>query len=142
MGGTGEDYLHRAPAPRELLKEPPHLWQLLWPDGENLEHWVGPVEHREERERMKEEEGGGGEAEEGSEHWFHQRGPIRGARTHDNGGASQTRRWGGQKHNQTSATGTKNGVKRGERPKRWRIEVTNVAPESLQLSSLMGDLGN
>lgn len=137
VGGTGEDYLHCAPAPRELLKEPPHLWQLLWPDGENLEHWVGPVEHREERERMKEEEGGRGEAEEGSEHGFHQRGPIHGTRADDSRGASQTIRWGGQK----SAIGTKR-RERGERPKRRRIEVTNVAPVSLQLFSLMGDLGN
>lgn len=89
---------------------PPHLWQLLWPDGGNLERWVGPVEHREERERMKEEKGGGGAAEEGSENWFHQRGPIHGTRTDDNGGASQTRRWGGQKHNQKTRLG-RNGVK-------------------------------
>lgn len=102
---------------------------------------MGPVEHREERERMKEEKGGGGAAEEGSEDWFHQRGPIHGTRTDDNGGASQTRRWGGQKHNQKPAIGTKR-RERGERPKRWRIEVTNVAPRSLQRCSLMGDLGN
>lgn len=54
MGGTGVDFLHHAPAPGELLKEPPHLWQSLRPDGENLELWVGAAEQREVREYMKE----------------------------------------------------------------------------------------
>lgn len=37
------DFLHCAPALRELLKEPPYLWQLLSPDGRNLEHWAGGI---------------------------------------------------------------------------------------------------
>lgn len=52
-GGTGADFLHCGPAPRELLKEPPHLWQLLGPDGENLERRVEAAAQWEAREGMK-----------------------------------------------------------------------------------------
>lgn len=58
---NGVGFLHHATAPRERLKEPPHLWQPRRPDGENLEHWVGVVERQEVREWMKE---GKPEAEE------------------------------------------------------------------------------
>lgn len=54
IGGTRVDFLHHAPASRELLKEHPHLWQPLRPDGENPEHWVGAVEQGEVREWMRE----------------------------------------------------------------------------------------
>lgn len=42
------------PCTRELQREPPHLWQPLRPDGENLEHWAGAAERREVREWRKE----------------------------------------------------------------------------------------
>lgn len=58
-GGTGADFLHRGPAPRELLKEPPHLWQMLGPDGENLEHRVEAAAQW----GWREDERGGGEKE-------------------------------------------------------------------------------
>lgn len=54
MGGTKVDFLHHAPSVRVLLKEPPYLWQLLSPDGGNLEHWAGGMERWWKREGRRE----------------------------------------------------------------------------------------
>lgn len=50
IGGTIVDFLHHAPTLRGLLKEPPHLWQLLSPDGGNLERWAGAMAGEREME--------------------------------------------------------------------------------------------